>query len=259
MTILDEIVRSKSIELAGQMAVVSASAVKNRAAHQAPARGFAEELAGEDLAVIAEFKRRSPSAGSINIAADPTEVARAYEAAGAAAISVLTERDYFGGHLEDLVRVKQVTCLPVLRKDFIFDDYQVYESRALGADAILLIARILGREQLEHLLMEVEKAGLEALVEVRSEVEIEDALGAGARVIGINNRDLGTLDVDLSTVEGLRPCVPDDVLVVSESGCRGREDVARLRNVGVDAVLIGGALMESDDVGATMASLFGRE
>lgn len=259
MSILDRILEDKREELAEQIMSVSLSAVKNRADHQEPVRSLRAALRGSDISVIAEFKRRSPSAGTINENADPAETARAYQNAGAAALSVLTERRYFGGRPNDLVRARAATRLPVLRKDFIFDAYQVYESRALGADAVLLIARILGRDRLSRMLAEIDKTGIEALVEVHSEAELDDALVAGARMVGVNNRDLGTFETDLGVVERLAPLVPEGVQVVSESGCRTAEDVARLRAVGVDAALIGGALMESDDINAKMRELLGRE
>lgn len=259
MSILDEIIEKKRSELDAQSSAVKLSAVKNRAAHQPAARSLIEAVTGPDLAVIAEFKRRSPSAGAINETADPAATARLYEAAGAAALSVLTERSHFGGSLADLDHIRRATSLPILRKDFIFDDYQIYESRALGADAILLIAGVLDGSGLRHAIEEAAKAGLEALVEAHDEEQLQDALAAGAHLVGINNRDLNTFDVDLSTVERLRPTVPDGIPVVSESGCRSAADVERLRTARVDAVLIGGTLMSSEDIEATMTSLFGRE
>lgn len=259
MSILEDIVNDKRVELAGQMAAVAVEAVKNRAAHSPETRSLADALRAPGVSVIAEFKRRSPSAGAINEAADPAAMARAYEAAGAAAISVVTERNHFGGHLDDLIRARRATRLPCLRKDFLFDDYQIFESRAVGADAVLLIARVLGRDGLQRMLAAVADAGLEALVEVHSESELTDALEVGAQIVGINNRDLETFDVDLSVVEQLRPMVPEGVLVVSESGCRARQDVVRLRAAGVDAVLVGGALMAAGDIADRMNELFGRE
>ncbi len=259
MSILDEIVDDKRAEVQAQAAALNLSVLKNRAAHQPVLRSLREALMAPGLSVIAEFKRRSPSAGVINDTADPGATAMAYEAAGAAAISVLTERAHFGGSTDDLERVRQAVGLPVLRKDFIFDEYQIYESRAVGADAILLIARILGRGDLGRLIKETSKAGLEALVEVHGEAELEDALAAGAEMIGVNNRDLETFDVDLSVVERLRPLVPDETPLVSESGCKSAADVARLREAGVDAVLIGGALMDANDIQDRMAELFGKE
>lgn len=256
---LETILAAKRAEVAREKEAVSLDAVMNRATHQEDARSLSVALAEPGLSVIAEVKRRSPSAGSIDETADPAALARAYEAGGAAAISVLTERDHFGGRPEDLVRAKRATCLPVLRKDFIVDEYQVYESRALGADGVLLIARLLGGDGLRVMLAHVAGAGLEALVEVHTEDELHDALDADAAIIGINNRDLATLEVDLAVVEQLRPLVPDGILVVSESGCRTRADVDRVRATGVDAVLVGGALMAADDTMTAMRGLFGKE
>ncbi len=259
MSLLRQIVEQKKVELSEVMAAVSLEAVKNRAAHTGEERSLAEALSTPGLSVIAEFKRRSPSAGPIKENARPVQAAREYEAAQADAISVLTERPHFGGSLFDLREVRRSTSLPVLRKDFVFDEYQVYESKAVGADAILLIAAVLGRKGIERMLGLAADAGLEALVEVHTEAELEDALESGARIIGVNNRDLETFEVDLSTIARLRPLVPDDVTVVSESGCKTKEDVELLRSLRVDAVLIGGALMQAEDPAAKISELFGRE
>lgn len=259
MSFLAKVVEDKRTELEHQMAVVSIGALMNRAAHSRATRSLAEVLMQPGLSVIAEFKRRSPSAGWLAQGADAAQVARDYEAAGADAISVLTERNHFGGSPNDLARIRERTDLPLLRKDFILDEYQVYESRAIGADAVLLMASVLRGDGLRRMMTRVDATGLEALVEVHSEAELADALDAGATMVGINNRDLDTLAVDLSTVERLRPMVPDGVVVVSESGCRDEADVDRLVGIGVDAVLIGGALMTSDDIDAKMTQLFRKE
>ncbi|RJQ52493.1 MAG: indole-3-glycerol phosphate synthase TrpC [Actinobacteria bacterium] len=259
MTLLDRIVEAKREELAAQMAAVGLEAVKNRARAGATARSLKAAVSAPGLSIIAEFKRRSPSLGGIDENADAAAVARRYEAAGADGISVLTERAHFGGGPRDLIKVKEATGLPVLRKDFIFDAYQVFEAKALGADAVLLIARILEGEALAGMLDACFEASVEAFVEVHDERELERALEAGADLIGVNNRDLATLEVDLSVVERLRPLVPEGVRLVSESGCRSRGDVERLSDIGVDAVLIGGALMEASNTEDKFAELFGRE
>ena len=194
------------------------------------------------MKVIAEVKRRSPSRGEINAYLDAASRARDYIEGGASAISVLTEPAYFGGSEEDLVKVRAAIDAPVLRKDFIIDEAQIVESRAWGASAVLLIARALPRAALSSLVKSAREWGMEPLVEVRSESELDAALGSGARVIGVNSRDLETLEVDVAVVERLLPQVPDVVLAIAESGVRDRADVERAARVGADAVLVGSAL-----------------
>lgn len=197
--------------------------------------------------VIAEFKRRSPSRGVLREDLHPVRVAQGYEVAGAAALSVLTEEDFFGGCLDDLQQARAATLLPTLRKDFVVDTYQVWESWIGGADALLLIVAALDDAELRHLLGVVREAGLAALVEVHDERELRRALDAGARVVGVNNRDLKTLEVDLGTSLRLAPLIPDDVVAVAESGVRAGDDVRRLRDSGFDAFLVGEHLMTSPD------------
>jgi indole-3-glycerol phosphate synthase len=213
-----------------------------------PRRDFAAALGSGRVSLVAEFKRRSPSRGDIRPGADPSETARVYEAAGAAAVSVLTDGCFFGGSMEDLTSARAATAVPVLRKDFIIDGCQIAESAGPGGpDCVLLIAAALGEEELRKLREMATACGQAALVEVHDESELERALGSGPEIIGINNRDLRTFTVSLDTTLRLRPKIPDGVLVVSESGIRCRDDVRRLEDAGVNAMLVGEALMTTDD------------
>lgn len=196
-----------------------------------------------EVALIAEVKRRSPGAGEIRPGLDAAEVARGYRAVGAAAVSVLTDREYFGGGLEDLASVREAVGLPVLRKDFVIDPLQVAEARAAGADAVLLIVRILDDALLAELLACAQDHALAALVEVHDASELERALASGARVLGVNNRDLATFTTDLDVTLRLLDRVPPETLVVSESGIRSPADVERLGGAGVHAVLVGESLL----------------
>lgn len=208
--------------------------------------------------VIAEFKRASPSKGLIRGDVDAGETARAYERGGAAAVSVLTEEDYFRGSLDDLREVKRSTSLPVLRKDFVFDEYQVYESAAAGADALLLIVAALDDETLARLRSLAEdELGLDALVEVHTEEEMRRARVARASIVGVNNRDLRTFNVSLETSVALASHAPEGSLLVSESGIGGREEIARLRACGFDAFLIGETLMRAESPAETLRALVG--
>ena len=210
---------------------------------------------GETLALVAEVKRASPSAGLIAANFDPVAVAAGYEAAGADAISVLTDEPFFQGHLDHLRAVREAVDLPVLRKDFVLDEVQIYEAAAVGADAVLLIVAALSQDELVRLLDVATTCQLDALVEVHTLAELDRALDTEARIIGINNRDLTTFKVDLSVTETLSEQVPPGVLLVSESGIRTREDSRRLRACGADAILVGEALMRSDDVARQAAAL----
>ena len=208
--------------------------------------------------VIAEFKRASPSKGEIRAGASAGETARAYERGGAAAVSVLTEEDYFSGSLKDLAEVKAATHLPVLRKDFVFDEYQVFESAAAGADALLLIVAALDDGALDRLLRLTEaELGMDALVEVHTAAELARALAAGARVVGVNNRDLRTFEVSLETSVELAARAPAGTLLVSESGLNGPVEIGRLRACGFGAFLVGEALMRADSPEAALRSLTG--
>ncbi len=221
-------------------------------------RSFANALAGDGghtLSLIAEVKKASPSAGVIAANFDPVATARRYEAAGASAVSVLTDERFFGGHLDDLVAVRGAVGLPVLRKDFVLEEVQIYEAAAVGADAVLLIVAALTDDELQSLLDVAAACQLDALVEVHTLEELDRALATEATIIGINNRDLTTFQVDLATTERLSEQVPAGVLLVSESGIRTEEDSRRLRACAVDAILVGEALMRSDDVARQAAAL----
>jgi indole-3-glycerol phosphate synthase len=240
---LDEIVESKRREAARLEG--ERRRLEERAAGAPPPRGFANALAaGDDVAVIAEFKRRSPSAGSLAEGAEPAAFARSYADGGAAALSVLTDGPYFGGDLDDLAGARAAVDVPVLRKDFVLGPVQVVEARAAGADAVLLIARILEDGRLEELLAAADALGMDALVEVHGRGELDRALAAGAEVVGVNARDLDSFEVDLSVAEELVGRVPDGRVAVAESGVTGRDDVVRLARAGADAVLVGGWLMD---------------
>jgi indole-3-glycerol phosphate synthase len=220
-------------------------------------RSFRDAIAGEGIAVIAEFKRRSPSAGELAAAPDIGAVVGAYERGGAAAVSVLTEGPNFGGELSDLQTAGEACGLPLLRKDFIVDPFQLGESVAAGADAVLLIVAGLEQEQLAALHEQALDLGLDPLVEVHDERELERALEAGAAIVGINNRDLRDFTVDVTRTERLLGEVPAGVLVVSESGISDPEQLERLRERGVDAVLVGEALMRARDPAAALSRLRG--
>jgi len=221
-------------------------------------RGFADALRGAaaGVALIAEFKRRSPSRGGIRPDALPAEIALAYQQAGATAVSVLTDERYFGGSMDDLFAARNAVTLPVLRKDFLIESCQIAESSGYeGPDCVLLIAAALTVGQLRDLRELAAHCGQDALVEVHDEAELDRALESGAEIIGINNRDLRTFEVDIETTLRLRPRVPAGVPVVSESGIRGRGDVERLADAGVDAMLVGEALMAAEDPGAKIREL----
>ena len=238
---LDRIVSDK-VEEVSRLSARRAE-LRRAAERAAPARGFARALGRRgEVAVIAEYKRRSPSAGDLG-AGDAGATGALYEHGGAAAISVLTDSPHFGGALADLEAVRSVVSVPVLRKDFILDEVQVWESRAAGADAVLLIARILTDSQLSGLVDLSRELAFGAIVEVHTEAELERALRSGAGIIGVNNRDLDRFVTDLEVTAALAAKVPPDRVLVSESGIRNGEDVARLGESGADAVLIGEALM----------------
>ncbi|MDO8716278.1 MAG: indole-3-glycerol phosphate synthase TrpC [Dehalococcoidales bacterium] len=257
--ILDDIVAAKRIELAAVQRHTSLLQLQRRAQAQSPALDFATSLSGEDIRLIAEVKKASPSAGIIRADFNPTEIAQIYADNGAAAISVLTETKYFKGNLDYLKDIREALGdrrVPLLRKDFIFDPYQVYESRAYGSDSLLLIVAILTPDKLKNLLALSREIGMEPMVEVHDEAEVKVALDSNARIIGINNRDLKTFKTDLTTTKRLRPLIPEDRIVISESGIKNRNDIANVKQWGVDAVLIGESLMASHDIAAKMRELF---
>jgi indole-3-glycerol phosphate synthase len=256
--ILDDIVRDKRNSLSAVKVGTSLELQMERAMSAPRARDFRTPLTRDAINVIAEVKRASPSKGMIRQDFDPLSLALDYEVGGAAAVSVLTEEKYFLGSLTYIETIKDAVRLPVLRKDFIFDEYQVYESRANGADALLLITAILDDATLKELLSLTERLGMTALVEVHDEAELERALLVGAGVIGINNRDLRTFKTDVSVTKRLMPLIPDDVVVVSESGISTRSDIDGLKSAGVDAFLIGEALSKEAAPSRKLAELVGR-
>jgi indole-3-glycerol phosphate synthase len=243
-TVLDEIIDGVREDLAMRTALVPLDELKSRAQRVAPALDARAALsAGEGVKVIAEVKRSSPSKGALAIIADPAGLAADYAAGGASVISVLTERRRFGGSLEDLAAVRAAVDIPVLRKDFMVSSYQLWEARAYGADVILLIVAALDQPTLIGLRERAESLGMTALVEVHDEAETERAVEAGARVIGINARNLRTLEVDRGTFARLAPRVPRGIVKVAESGVRGPHDVLEYAQAGASAVLVGESLV----------------
>ena len=246
MNRLEEILQAKRQEI--KRLRPRAAELDRQARARKDFRSFHSALARADgkLALIAEIKKASPSAGVIAQSFDPVAIAKNYERAGAAAISVLTDERFFQGKLDHLVDVRRAVSVPLLRKDFVLDEIQIAEAAANGADAILLIAAALEHKQLVDLCAVAANYRLDALVEIHSRKELDCALEAGAKIIGINNRDLATFDVDLAVTENLCRHVPDEIVLVSESGLKSAEDVARIQACGVDAVLIGEALMRGE-------------
>lgn len=254
--ILAEIVHTKRREL--ESLRPRATELEASASSSAETRDFAAALGRPgSVSLIAECKRRSPGAGPIRPDLDPAALTRGYESAGAAALSVLTDATYFGGSLDDLGAVRDATTIPILRKDFTLDTLHLLEARVGGADAVLLIVRILDDARLARLHREAVGLGLGVLVEVHDAGELERALAIGARVVGINNRDLATFTTDLATTERLLTSVPDDVVIVSESGIRTRADVERLGRAGVDAILVGESLLVAEDPSTAATELSG--
>ena len=221
-------------------------------------RGFADALSRDGMSLIAELKKASPSAGVIRKDFDPPAIAKTYQQAGAAALSVLTDQHYFQGCLDHMKAVRAAVALPVLRKDFIIDDYQVYESAAAGADAILLIVRALEEPRLRDLLTLAGELGMDALVESHSRDDPQRALAAGARIVGVNNRDLATFTTDIDTTIALAPVLAGNCVFVSESGIKTRADVERLVAAGVQSILIGETLLRHDNLATAARQLLGK-
>jgi len=257
LSVLDRIVEATRDEVERRREVVSLAQLESALMGRPAPRPFQEALTRPGISLIAEHKRRSPSAGPIREGADVVEIVQAYERGGAAALSVLTEEAHFGGSLDDLHAARAATALPVLRKDFIVDRYQLYESAAAGADAILLIVAALEEDVLGELHREARALDLDVLVEVHDEEELQAALEVEAEVIGINNRDLGDFSVDIERTYELLSDVPAGKTVVSESGFSTREQLDELDRVGVDAVLIGETLMRAPDLEAACRELAG--
>lgn len=257
--ILDDIVENKKEELAETKRRSPLTEIRTRAADAGPVRGFGKALAIKGgIGLIAEVKKASPSKGVIREDFDPVQIARIYQEAGASCISVLTEQKFFQGKLEYLVAIRKAQDLPLLRKDFIIDEYQIFEARAAGADAILLIAACLEKDQIQDYLGTAAQIGLDVLVESHSYKELDNSLLAGAQLVGINNRDLSSFSVSLQTTLDLLKDVPDDRTVVSESGIKTRDDVVKLQQAGVDAILVGESLMREKDIAKKLKELLGK-
>jgi len=261
-TVLSRIVASTRSELRQRQRAEPLEALRERAlaARAGPAgerRSLAEAITRPPIGVIAEFKRRSPSAGQLREGAQVEEIVRAYELGGACALSVLTEASHFDGSLEDLRRARAASTLPILRKDFIVDPYQLYEALAAGADAVLLIVAALAQHELESLHRLAGELGLEALIEVHDGRELHAAMSVGSALVGINNRDLRDFSVGVGRTDRLAGEVPAGVRVVSESGIGAREQLVRLEDLGVDAVLVGESLMRARDPRAALRELAG--
>jgi len=253
LTILEQIIVRKRAELVAERATADLAALEER--RRPVRRGFRKALAVTRPAVIAEIKKASPSAGVIAEDFDPASIATGYQQGGAAALSVLTDKQFFQGSLVDLVRARAATHLPVLRKDFTLDRYHLLQASAEGADAVLLIVAALDDEELKTLLAEARELELDALVEVHDESELERALAVGADLIGVNNRNLKTLEVSLETSLRLAEKLPPGTLAVSESGIRTSNDIRRLMAAGYQAFLIGESLMKQADPGTALAQL----
>ncbi|MBU6391416.1 MAG: indole-3-glycerol phosphate synthase TrpC [Planctomycetota bacterium] len=258
MTILDEIYKHKLSEVAENKKRIPTEVLKENIKEEQHTRPFGTSLkSNTNITIIAEIKKASPSLGIIRKDFNPVEIARLYESSGAAAISVLTDEKFFQGKLSYLTEVKKSIHLPVLRKDFIVDPYQIYEARSAGADAILLIATLLSKEEIQHFLELAEGMSMDCLVEVHSESELKKVLQTSANIIGINNRDLATFKIDLETTLLLRPMIPAGKIVVSESGIKSREDIVTLIKKGIDAVLVGETLMKTANIPAKLHELLG--
>lgn len=257
-TILDRIVDARRASLERRKRLIPINALRMTLRKTAPPRDFSAPLMRDGVNIIAEVKKASPSKGVLREDFDPAALAAEFANCGAAAISVLTEEEFFHGSLEDLRRARAAAPLPVLRKDFLFDAWQVWESRAAEADSFLLIAAILDDSALRELIAAGRELQMESLVEVHSREEVHRAISAGARIIGVNNRNLRTFEVHLETSLELAQEIPDECIAVSESGIRSAADIARLRAAGFDAFLVGEHLMQSPDPGAALRELLGR-
>jgi indole-3-glycerol phosphate synthase len=256
MPYLEDLLGATNKRVAELKQFVKQEVLEQRIASAEAPRGFRRALAGSGTAIVAEIKRRSPSKGPLHDDLNPRELASAYARGGAAAISVLTEPDFFRGSMEDLKAAREAE-LPVLRKDFIVDPFQVFEARAWGADAVLLIVRAVG-DEFPSLLRAIEALGMDALVEVFDDADLDRALDAGAATIGINHRDLTTFEVDPDRTQKLAPLVPDDRMIVALSGVSTRAEVDALASAGAHAVLVGESAVTAPDPAAKIAELAGR-
>jgi indole-3-glycerol phosphate synthase len=254
-TILDKILVTKKREITRHKKTVHLSCLMECIARRKAPLAFNSALKGDGIKLIAEVKKASPSKGILRPYFDPMALAKTYADNGAAAISVLTDAEYFQGSPEHLAAIRQTVNLPLLRKDFIYDEYQIYESAAYGADALLLIVAILEPKHLEKMMAVSRSLGLGCLVEIHNEDELKIALDSGAEIIGINNRNLNTFEVDINTTQRLLPFIPEDKIIVSESGISRREDVKMLKGWGVDAVLVGEALVTAKNIAKKLKEL----
>jgi indole-3-glycerol phosphate synthase len=257
--ILQKIVENKREEVARQKEILPLGELRQMLADRPPTRDFGGAIRNRDCAAIAEVKRSSPSKGRIREDFDPVGIAGIYEDNGASALSILTERKFFEGKAAYIPQIGRAVNLPLLRKDFIIDPYQINETRVLGADALLLIARILGAGELRDFIGLASELDIAALVEVHDEADVEKAISSGARIVGINNRDLETFRTDLETSIRLARRIPKGVTVVSESGISNRGDIERLMDAGIHAFLIGESLMREKDIGKKLRELLGKE
>jgi len=258
--ILNTILQRKSEEIAERSAIVSMQEMSERAQAADPVRGFVaaieQRIANDQSAVIAEIKKASPSKGILRENFDPAAIAQSYQQHGAACLSVLTDKDFFQGSEDFLQQARNACSLPVIRKDFIIDPYQVLEARAINADCILLIVAALDDDRLQELLKQAHELQMDVLMEVHDDAELERALKSGARLIGINNRNLRTFDTALSTTIDMLDKIPDDRIVVTESGIDTAQDVQLMRDHKVNTFLVGEAFMKADDPGEKLAELF---
>ena len=253
--ILEGIVEAKRKEIAYLKGVKSLARLKEAMRDLPPPRDFRRAISRSPCSIIAEVKRRSPSRGRIREDFDPFKIAAIYQENGAVAVSVLTDEEFFEGDRRYLSGIRKVVDLPLLRKDFIIDPYQIYETRILGGDALLLIARLLAEEQLREYIRLSKALGLSPLVEIHTREELDKALASGAEIIGINNRDLKTFSTDLGITLDLAPSIPGNRIVVSESGINTREDIETLVKAGVHSFLVGEALMRAEDIGGKLREL----
>ncbi len=254
--ILDKIIETKKEEVARLKKETSEAQLKKSIVGLQPCRDFKKALQSDACNIIAEVKCASPSRGMLVSDFDPLKIAQIYEHNGAAAISILTDEKYFSGHKDYLKKIRQQVTLPLLRKDFIIDPIQIYETRSIGADAILLIVRVLGKKLAEFIALSGE-IGLSPLVEVHSKEELDLALTAGAEIIGINNRNLDTFVTDIETSRRLKARIPEDKIVMAESGIRERKDIESLMQAGIHAFLIGEHLVIAPDIGKKLRAFKG--
>ncbi|MBI4721843.1 MAG: indole-3-glycerol phosphate synthase TrpC [Candidatus Stahlbacteria bacterium] len=257
MSLLEELVKSRKEEVEEEKNMLNLKLLKSQVSALPPTRDFKRAIAGKGVSLIAEIKKTSPSKGVLRQEFSPKSIGKIYEENGASAISVLVPRKYFMGDPSYISEAKSCSNLPVLQKDFVTEEYQIYKARYDGADAILLITTIV--EDLENFILIAHNIGMKCLVEIHNQKELEKALSSSAEIIGINNRNLETMEVNIERTFELKKLIPNDRIVVSESGIRSRGDIKRLEDIGISAVLVGEALMTSKDIGAKVRELTGKE